>query len=192
VSALHRSFSSRQIPQVRKGGFGLTRRRCISRRAATVWWIGIVATAALVALQPAGAQGIAPDQNTSLPPSSLELCPGIAAPSCDLPSCDAASSAVECRRQIATRDCSACLVRNPFGGCAVRGNDPVCEATKASQNASHASEFAACEERKISAAKVCIAAREQALLQCEVRKSAALAACELRQRTDSRNGQGNE
>jgi hypothetical protein len=39
--------------------------------------------------------------------------------------------------------CNRCLVNNPFGGCAVQGNDPVCEARKAACNACMQSKAAA-------------------------------------------------
>jgi hypothetical protein len=45
-----------------------------------------------------------------------------------------------------TRDCSACILGNPFtGGCTLRGNDPICEALKGTQNGVYASQYAACQ-----------------------------------------------
>ena len=48
-----------------------------------------------------------------------------------------------------TRDCSVCLLR-VLGHCTQRGNDPVCEAAKAAQNAAYSVEFAACLASKKS------------------------------------------
>jgi hypothetical protein len=50
------------------------------------------------------------------------------------------------------RDCSACLAKNPFGGCIVRGNDPTCEAAKSSQKV-------ACEVQKAQMKASCEAAK---------------------------------
>jgi hypothetical protein len=74
-----------------------------------------------------------------------------------------------------TRDCSACLVHNPFGGCVVRGNDPTCEATKAAQNAAAK---AACEAQKSTAKATCEGQKSAAKAICEGQKSAAKAICE--------------
>ncbi|MAE58313.1 MAG: hypothetical protein CME69_05490 [Halobacteriovorax sp.] len=63
-----------------------------------------------------------------------------------------------------TRGCSACLVKNPFGGCIVRGNDPVCEAAKAAQNAAYETEYAL---KKADCERI----KSQQKLACEVLKT---------------------
>lgn len=50
-----------------------------------------------------------------------------------------------CQRSHDTRSCSACLLRRPWGGCAIRGNDPVCEIAKAGQNKLYEASYVACE-----------------------------------------------
>lgn len=57
------------------------------------------------------------------------------------------------------RNCSACILRNPFGGCLVRGNDPACEAAKASQNQIYLAQKAACEAQKAAEKASCEAAK---------------------------------
>lgn len=90
--------------------------------------------------------------------------------SCDLP------------RQHDSRDCSACLLRNPFGGCILRGNDPVCEAAKAAQNAiydaDHAARKADCERIKSTEKLACEANKSALKLDCERLKSTEKLACE--------------
>lgn len=66
----------------------------------------------------------------------------------------------DCAVPLDTRDCSTCLLRNLFGGCALRENDPVCEAAKAAQNRNYAATRATCEASK---------AAER--LDCEVRRT---------------------
>jgi hypothetical protein len=75
-----------------------------------------------------------------------------------------------------TRDCSRCILYRPGwpfgdGGCAQRGNDPVCEAAKAAQNVIYAADAAAkkadCERLK---------AQEKAV--CELEKTGEKALCE--------------
>ena len=63
-----------------------------------------------------------------------------------------------------TRECNRCLV-SAFGHCAVRGNDPSCEAAKAAQNAIYAAQKAQCE-----------AAKEQDRVTCEAYKVRLMAA----------------
>jgi hypothetical protein len=72
-----------------------------------------------------------------------------------------------------TRNCSACLVHNPFGGCVVRGNDPFCEAAKATQNAIYTTDA---NLRKADCDR--LAAQEK--LSCEVEKSATKLLCETK------------
>lgn len=71
-----------------------------------------------------------------------------------------------------TRSCNKCLVTNPFGGCALRGNDPFCEASKAAQNSIYEAEAAAkkldCERQK---------AVEKAA--CETEVFAARSSCQI-------------
>jgi hypothetical protein len=140
------------------------------------WWIIFVL---LTTPENIDAQNLDPAQRSSNTISGEELCPGVTAPRCDLQSCDSPP----CPRNFDTRECQACLVKNPFGGCVVRGNDPSCELAKAAQNQSYAVAVAACEDRRLTEAKVCNAAREQAMTQCQVRRAAAVAACELKRQS---------
>jgi hypothetical protein len=74
----------------------------------------------------------------------------------------------ECGQPKNTRDCNVCLLRNPFGGgCSIRGNDPACEAAKASENGLYEAQKIQCEAQK-SAQK----------LSCETTKAALQAAAE--------------
>ncbi len=41
------------------------------------------------------------------------------------------------------QECSQCLIHNPFGGCTLRGNNPLCEAAKATCQACVATKAAA-------------------------------------------------
>ena len=77
-----------------------------------------------------------------------------------------------------TRNCSACLVHNPFGGCVVRGNDPICEASKAAQNAGYATAKADCEAKKSAAKADCERIKGQGKLDCERLKTQEKAQCE--------------
>lgn len=61
----------------------------------------------------------------------------------------------DCSLQEDTRDCGVCLLYRlgpPFGdgGCAQRGNNPVCEAAKGAQNAAYAAAKGVCEATKAS------------------------------------------
>lgn len=69
-----------------------------------------------------------------------------------------------------TRNCRRCLVGNPFGGCAVRGNDPFCEAAKAAQNLIYKADAAG---RKLDCERI----KEQKRLACEVEKGVEITAC---------------
>ena len=63
---------------------------------------------------------------------------------------------MDCRPIVDARECRACLLNNPFSGsCAVRGNDPGCEAAKVAANASNAIAKARCEASKTSAKADC-------------------------------------
>ncbi|WP_444996696.1 hypothetical protein [Aliikangiella sp. IMCC44359] len=70
-----------------------------------------------------------------------------------------------------SRNCRACLVKNPFGGCIVRGNDPICETAKAAQNAAYAADAAA---RKLDCERI----KEQNRMICEAEKAAEKGLCE--------------
>jgi hypothetical protein len=66
----------------------------------------------------------------------------------------------DCAQPHDVRNCSACIVKNPFtGGCMVRGNDPACEAAKASQNQVYAAQKASCEAQKSAEKLACEAAK---------------------------------
>lgn len=116
--------------------------------------------------------------------------------------CDLQVNTRDCRRprncphNHDTRNCSACIVHNPFGGCVIRGNDPTCEIAKATQNAAYDADFAACQalgpildgkcelekatqNRLYEAAKLgCETEKETARLACETEKTAKRVACE--------------
>lgn len=81
-----------------------------------------------------------------------------------------------------TRNCRRCLVGNPFGGCSVRGNDPICEAAKAAQNAAyeaaHAGRVADCERLKVTDKATCEAEKAAAKATCEAEKLAKRNICE--------------
>lgn len=75
---------------------------------------------------------------------------------------------------LSTRDCEACLVRNPFGGCAVRGLDPVCEAQKAASRtaaeAERAGRKADCERLKSVEVSNCRSEMELKIIECKASK----------------------
>jgi hypothetical protein len=62
-------------------------------------------------------------------------------------------------------------VRNPFGGCTIRGNDPFCEAAKAAQNRLYDIDASS---KKLD----CERLKSQEKLQCEIEKSGEKALCE--------------
>ena len=66
---------------------------------------------------------------------------------------------MECSKARDQRECNTCLIRNPFGGCIARGNDPACEAAKASQNSIYDAQRAACEAQKAQQKLSCEQAR---------------------------------
>jgi hypothetical protein len=70
-----------------------------------------------------------------------------------------------------TRDCSACILNNPFGGCILRGNDPWCEAQKATQNTIYDADATA---KKIDCERI----KETNRFQCEAEKSGQKSLCE--------------
>ena len=59
-----------------------------------------------------------------------------------LPDCSPKQS---CDLLIDRRECRRCVVSIPFGGCAIGGNDPACEAAKSAQNSAYAANKAECE-----------------------------------------------
>lgn len=74
-----------------------------------------------------------------------------------------------------TRDCKKCLLVGPFGGgCAVRGNDPSCEASKAAQNAIYNAETTVkkmdCERKKAIEKLVCETTTSEQQFVCEAQK----------------------
>lgn len=69
------------------------------------------------------------------------------------------------------RNCSACIVRKPWGGCAIRGNDPFCEGQKAARNKIYDADYSA---RKLD----CERLKSQEKLQCESEKAGQKALCE--------------
>jgi len=78
-------------------------------------------------------------------------------------------------RNIDKRNCRKCLVKSPLGGCAIRGNDPVCEASKASQNALYEAELAArklnCEKSKAISAQACQQQKNDMQAACSATKN---------------------
>jgi hypothetical protein len=68
-------------------------------------------------------------------------------------------------------DCSACILRNPFGGCSIRGNDPICEARKVANKGT-------CETNKSVQKGQCEAEKSAEKAKCEAGKSGEKAACE--------------
>lgn len=76
---------------------------------------------------------------------------------------------------VSTRDCRACLVRNPFGGCLTTGLDPICEAQKAATRAAAEAERAArkadCERLKATEVASCRAEMELRVLECKASKN---------------------
>jgi hypothetical protein len=95
-------------------------------------------------------------------------------------SCPLKEYAEDCSLQQDTRDCShprddtrdcggACILPNIFtGGCSQRGNDPICEAAKGTQNAGYRAARASCEVQKVAQNVAYSAAK----LECETRKTA--------------------
>ncbi len=83
-----------------------------------------------------------------------------------------------CSSRRDTRDCRACIVPNPFGGCSLRGNDPTCEARKAANNTRFAAEKAACEAAKVSDKANCEAGKASRKAACEAEKTGRRLACE--------------
>jgi hypothetical protein len=66
---------------------------------------------------------------------------------------------LNCEQLHDDRECNKCLV-SFFGACQLRGNDPACEAAKASRNGAYAAEKAQCEAQKASQKSQCEAAFE--------------------------------
>jgi hypothetical protein len=75
------------------------------------------------------------------------------------------------------RSCNVCLIPNIFtGGCTQRGNDPICEAAKASQNAIYAADAnlrkADCDRLAIQEKTACEAGKVATKALCETKKEA--------------------
>jgi hypothetical protein len=73
-------------------------------------------------------------------------------------------------------DCSACIVRNPFGGCTIRGNDPICEARKVGRKAN-------CEAEKSRRKGQCEVDKATNKATCEAAKTTEKTACEALKET---------
>lgn len=75
-----------------------------------------------------------------------------------------------------TRDCSACILPRPWGGCAQRGNDPFCEAAKAAQNLAYNTDAnlrkADCDRLAAQEKLACEAEKTSTKLLCEAKKEA--------------------
>src|SRR5215469_13871451 len=76
----------------------------------------------------------------------------------------------ECDTAQDTRDCSVCLIKNPFGGCLSRATDPTCEAIKAAQNQAYAASKASCEANKLSQKAQCELVK-QSIMQLNARQA---------------------
>lgn len=91
---------------------------------------------------------------------------------CTAPSDCSISHAVD------SRSCAVCVASSPWGGCLIQGNDPVCEALKASQNAAYAAEaarqMAACEQSRTMSRTTCEAAKLASVESCEKKKRSAV------------------
>jgi hypothetical protein len=84
-----------------------------------------------------------------------------------------------CDLQVDTRACGhVCILRSPFGSCIVGGNDPTCEAAKATQNAGYAVAKANCETQKSTEKANCETQKSAAKLDCERLKSQKKLQCE--------------
>jgi hypothetical protein len=106
------------------------------------WNFGaVVKTAAIVVLlgiTTTGAQSPAPSQ----PPTGAAVDPCQA--ECALQICDWQQDTRVCEHKHDARSCDRCLV-SAFGKCAQRGNDPICEASKTTQNVSYDADYNSCE-----------------------------------------------
>jgi hypothetical protein len=104
----------------------------------------------------------------AVPPPPDSTC----GPPAEIPDCTPKQS---CDTPIArdARDCSRCLIQNPFGdSCISRGNDPVCEASKAAQNNAYAASKADCEANKTSQQNQCEVAKQSIVKLNAVRAAA--------------------
>lgn len=85
----------------------------------------------------------------------------------------------KCRASKDKRNCKACLLRRPWdNGCVQRGNDPICEAAKASQNLAYQAEAEACRARENLAKLDCERLKAQEIAACEIESSFEKATCE--------------
>lgn len=79
------------------------------------------------------------------------------------------SPTIDCAQ---SENCSACLLRNPLGGnCIQRGNDPICEARKATNKA-------VCESQKSARKASCEVEKTAEKSRCEAAKSTRKGLCE--------------
>jgi hypothetical protein len=69
-------------------------------------------------------------------------------PQVDNRDCSAGEDRRNCSQPHDARSCSVCLIHNPWGGCVLYGNDPLCEGAKAAQNKIYDGNKAACELAK--------------------------------------------
>jgi hypothetical protein len=113
----------------------------------------------------------------------------------DYSHCKAGRDTRDCSQPHDTRNCSACLLRAPricaFGGCTggqcvQRGNDPICEAAKAAQNAIYATNRTSCEAAKEAqnvayriAREACVTKEKAAILDCNRLAEQEVAECHL-------------
>ncbi len=85
----------------------------------------------------------------------------------------------DCSQSHDTRNCKACILKNPFGGCALKGNDPICEVSKAAQNAVYAAKKASCEAEKSTMKARCEADKTANKLDCERLKQTQIFTAEI-------------
>ncbi|MEM7101239.1 MAG: hypothetical protein AAF541_23455 [Pseudomonadota bacterium] len=85
-------------------------------------------------------------------------------------SCNIKRDCSSIRKSKDTRSCRACLLR-AFGRCQVRGNDPICEASKAAQNAIYQTDYNA---RVLDCNRI----REMRRVACMAEKATEKALCE--------------
>jgi hypothetical protein len=72
---------------------------------------------------------------------------------------------IDCSPAVDTRSCNTCLVSSGGGKCLIRGNDPTCEAMKATQNQLYSAAKAACEAQKAAAKLRCEATKAKTTME---------------------------
>jgi hypothetical protein len=89
-------------------------------------------------------------------------------------SCDSVRNCSSFPLKKDSRNCKKCLIKTPFGGCTLRGNDPLCEAAKSAQSAiyqaDHVSRKLDCERLKAASLAVCNIEKSALENQCIVEK----------------------